>query len=121
MRRASSTSARCGASNSSSACRVASAAVTSALLAGLVAGGILGGLWFAVHATRPELLERRPGWGTDRRGATAMRLDPLTDAATLEIHGAFLNAGLNLRELIVAVTQSEIFLAPRGERPAPAP
>ena len=25
----------------------------------LVAGGILAGLWFAVHATRPELLERR--------------------------------------------------------------
>ena len=25
----------------------------------LVAGGIVGALWFAVHATRPELLERR--------------------------------------------------------------
>jgi hypothetical protein len=27
----------------------------------LVAGGIVGALWFAVHATRPELLERRRG------------------------------------------------------------
>jgi uncharacterized protein YneF (UPF0154 family) len=25
----------------------------------LFAGGIVGGLWFAVHAMRPELLERR--------------------------------------------------------------
>jgi hypothetical protein len=25
----------------------------------LVAGGIVGALWFAVHATRPELLDRR--------------------------------------------------------------
>ncbi|HMN99920.1 MAG TPA: hypothetical protein PKD59_10945 [Miltoncostaeaceae bacterium] len=25
----------------------------------LVAGGIVGALWFAVNATRPELLERR--------------------------------------------------------------
>jgi len=25
----------------------------------LFAGGIVGGLWFAVHSTRPELLERR--------------------------------------------------------------
>ena len=33
------------------------------LLLGLgvvLAGGIVGGLWFAVSAMRPELLERRP-------------------------------------------------------------
>jgi class 3 adenylate cyclase/tetratricopeptide (TPR) repeat protein len=29
---------------------------------------------------RPELLESRPGWGGDRPGATAVRLEPLTDA-----------------------------------------
>jgi uncharacterized protein YneF (UPF0154 family) len=26
----------------------------------VLAGGIVGGLWFAVSAMRPELLERRP-------------------------------------------------------------
>src|SRR6185312_10134543 len=34
---------------------------------------------FVVTLARPELLERRPGWGTDRRGAVSMRLDPLTE------------------------------------------
>lgn len=29
-------------------------------LAVIVAGGIVGGLWFAVSAMRPELLERTP-------------------------------------------------------------
>ena len=33
---------------------------------------------FVVTLARPELLDRRPGWGTDRRGATAMRLEPLS-------------------------------------------
>jgi class 3 adenylate cyclase/tetratricopeptide (TPR) repeat protein len=40
---------------------------------------------FVLTLARPELLERRPGWGTDRRGATAMRLDPLSDAAMHEL------------------------------------
>ena len=40
---------------------------------------------FVLTLARPELLERRPGWGTDRRGAIAMRLDPLTDAAMREL------------------------------------
>ncbi len=40
---------------------------------------------FVVTLARPELLERRPGWGTDRRGAVAMRLDPLTDASMREL------------------------------------
>src|SRR5215212_10209885 len=31
---------------------------------------------FVLTLSRPELFERRTGWGTDRRGATAMRLDP---------------------------------------------
>jgi class 3 adenylate cyclase/tetratricopeptide (TPR) repeat protein len=40
---------------------------------------------FVLTLARPELLERRRGWGTDRRGATAMRLDPLPDAAMREL------------------------------------
>ena len=40
---------------------------------------------FVVTLARPELLERRPGWGTDRRGAAAMRLDPLTEPAMREL------------------------------------
>ena len=40
---------------------------------------------FVLTLARPELLERRPGWGTDRRGAISMRLDPLTDAAMGEL------------------------------------
>ena len=40
---------------------------------------------FVVTLARPELLERRPGWGTDRRGAVAIRLDPLTDPAMREL------------------------------------
>jgi class 3 adenylate cyclase/tetratricopeptide (TPR) repeat protein len=40
---------------------------------------------FVLTLGRPELLERRPGWGTDRRGASAMRLDPLTDGAIREL------------------------------------
>ncbi|HYL40827.1 MAG TPA: adenylate/guanylate cyclase domain-containing protein, partial [Candidatus Binatus sp.] len=40
---------------------------------------------FVLTLARPELLDRRPGWGTDRRGATAMRLDPLPDTAMREL------------------------------------
>jgi len=40
---------------------------------------------FVLTLARPELLERRAGWGTDRRGAISMRLDPLTDAAMREL------------------------------------
>jgi class 3 adenylate cyclase/tetratricopeptide (TPR) repeat protein len=40
---------------------------------------------FVVSLARPELLERRPGWGTDRRGAISMRLDPLTEPAMREL------------------------------------
>jgi class 3 adenylate cyclase/tetratricopeptide (TPR) repeat protein len=40
---------------------------------------------FVLTLARPELLERRAGWGTDRRGATAMRLDPLSDPAMREL------------------------------------
>ncbi len=40
---------------------------------------------FVVTLARPELLERRPGWGTDRRGAAALRLDPLPETAMREL------------------------------------
>jgi len=40
---------------------------------------------FVVTLARPELLDRRPGWGTDRRGAVAMRLDPLSESAMREL------------------------------------
>ncbi len=40
---------------------------------------------FVLTLSRPELLERRPGWGTDRRGAISMRLDPLTDGAMRDL------------------------------------
>ena len=34
-----------------------------------------------VTLARPELLDRRPGWGTDRPNATAVRLEPLGELA----------------------------------------
>ena len=40
---------------------------------------------FVLTLARPELLERRSGWGTDRRGAISMRLEPLTEAAMREL------------------------------------
>jgi class 3 adenylate cyclase/tetratricopeptide (TPR) repeat protein/ribosomal protein L40E len=40
---------------------------------------------FVLTLARPELLERRQGWGTDRRGASSLRLDPLTDDAMREL------------------------------------
>ena len=40
---------------------------------------------FVVTLARPELLDRRPGWGTDRRGAIAMRLEPLARDAMREL------------------------------------
>jgi class 3 adenylate cyclase/tetratricopeptide (TPR) repeat protein len=38
-----------------------------------------------VSLARPELLDRRPGWGTDRRAAAAVRLGPLTDDEMREL------------------------------------
>jgi class 3 adenylate cyclase/tetratricopeptide (TPR) repeat protein len=40
---------------------------------------------FVVTLARPDLLERRPGWGTDRPGAVSMRLEPLPEAAMREL------------------------------------
>lgn len=38
-----------------------------------------------ITLARPELLDRRPGWGTDRRGARSIRLEPLGAAAMREL------------------------------------
>ena len=38
-----------------------------------------------VATTRPELLERRPGWGTDRENADLIRLEPLVPVTALEL------------------------------------
>jgi predicted ATPase/class 3 adenylate cyclase len=38
-----------------------------------------------VCTTRPELLERRPGWGGGKRNATTLSLSPLSDADTEEL------------------------------------
>ncbi|HEX9044798.1 MAG TPA: adenylate/guanylate cyclase domain-containing protein [Candidatus Limnocylindrales bacterium] len=40
---------------------------------------------YVLTLARPELLERRPGWGADRRGAISMRLEPLSDLAMREL------------------------------------
>jgi len=40
---------------------------------------------FVLTLARPELLERRPGWGSDRRGAISMRLEPLSEPAIREL------------------------------------
>ena len=40
---------------------------------------------FVVTLARPELLERRPGWGTERQGAIALRLEPLADGSMREL------------------------------------
>jgi tetratricopeptide (TPR) repeat protein len=40
--------------------------------------------------TRDELLERRPGWGSGRRNATSLGLEPLTAGETVELVGKLL-------------------------------
>jgi class 3 adenylate cyclase/tetratricopeptide (TPR) repeat protein len=47
---------------------------------------------FVVTLARPEILERRPGWGTDRPGAIAMRLEPLAEPAMQELLAALVPA-----------------------------
>ncbi|HYK95635.1 MAG TPA: adenylate/guanylate cyclase domain-containing protein [Candidatus Dormibacteraeota bacterium] len=40
---------------------------------------------FVLTLARPELLDRRPGWGSDRRGAISVRLEPLSNEAMHEL------------------------------------
>src|SRR5439155_22808036 len=43
---------------------------------------------FVVTLARPELVERRPGWGAGRRNSTSLFLEPLSDEAMDELtHG----------------------------------
>ncbi len=42
---------------------------------------------FVLSLARPELLERRPGWGSDQRNAVSVRLEPLSDGAMRELLG----------------------------------
>jgi class 3 adenylate cyclase len=41
-----------------------------------------------ISTSRPELLDRRPGWGGGRRSFTALALDPLTESETRTLVGA---------------------------------
>ncbi len=40
---------------------------------------------FVLGLARPEIADRRPGWGTGRRGVTSLFLEPLADAAMDEM------------------------------------
>jgi class 3 adenylate cyclase/tetratricopeptide (TPR) repeat protein len=42
---------------------------------------------FLLSFARPDLLERRPGWGAGRRNATTLTLDPLPDAVMTQLLG----------------------------------
>ncbi len=64
-----------------------------------------------VATARPELLERRPGWGGGKRNAVTLSLGPLTDDDTARLVGALLE-----RSLLPAETQSEL-LAHAGGNP----
>jgi class 3 adenylate cyclase len=41
-----------------------------------------------ISTSRPELLDRRPGWGGGRRSFTALAVDPLTESETRTLVGA---------------------------------
>jgi len=56
-----------------------------------------------VCTTRPELFERRPGWGGGKRNALTVSLGPLTDAETARIVAATLD-----RALLPAETQAAV-------------
>jgi class 3 adenylate cyclase/tetratricopeptide (TPR) repeat protein len=64
-----------------------------------------------VGTARPELLERRPGWGGGKRNAATLSLAPLTDDDTARLVGALLE-----RSLLPAETQAEL-LAHAGGNP----
>ncbi|GAA2709658.1 MULTISPECIES: BTAD domain-containing putative transcriptional regulator [Streptomyces] len=53
-----------------------------------------------VAAARPELLQRRPGWGAGRRHATTIGLDPLSDAAIDRLVEFLLAGDDSLRDAI---------------------
>ena len=81
---------------------------------------------------RPELLERRPGWGGGKRNAATLTLAPLDDASTARLIAALLD-----RAVLPAETQSALLqraggnplyaeeyvrmLSDRGDRDLPLP
>jgi class 3 adenylate cyclase/tetratricopeptide (TPR) repeat protein len=56
-----------------------------------------------VCSARPELLERRPGWGGGKRNATTVSLVPLSDEDTTRLLGALLGSSV-----LLADTQLEL-------------
>jgi class 3 adenylate cyclase/tetratricopeptide (TPR) repeat protein len=56
-----------------------------------------------VATARPELLERRPGWGGGKLNATTLALSPLSDAQTAELIGGLLG-----RPLLAAEAQQTL-------------
>jgi class 3 adenylate cyclase len=62
-----------------------------------------------VATARPELLERRPGWGGGKRNALTISLGPLDETET-----ARLLAGLLGKALLAAETQSALLAAAAG-------
>ena len=58
---------------------------------------------------RPELLERRPGWGGGKRNAATVSLSPLSDDETARLIGALLE-----RAVLPAETQSALLDAAGG-------
>jgi class 3 adenylate cyclase len=56
-----------------------------------------------VGSTRPELLERRPGWGGGKRNATTISLTPLGEEDTARLLAAVLD-----RALLPAATQATV-------------
>ena len=56
-----------------------------------------------VCSARPELLERRPGWGGGKRNSTTVSLGPLSDEDTARLLGALLD-----RAVLPADTQLEL-------------
>jgi len=67
--------------------------------------------WLTVATTRPELLERRPGWGRDGQGTT-LRLGPLSPSATRR-----LLASLRADRGLPGATPSEDLLTKVGGNP----
>ena len=57
---------------------------------------------FILTLARPELAERRPGWAARHRGATAMSLEPLGDAAMEELIDAVATLPLAAKRRIIS-------------------
>jgi class 3 adenylate cyclase/tetratricopeptide (TPR) repeat protein len=58
-----------------------------------------------VCAARPELYERRPGWGAGLRNATTINLSPLSDGETAELVSQLISASVLTEELRRAVIE----------------